>query len=186
MRINGSKIDECYKNPLWFSVDTYTELLFKSWRRPLGQFLTFLETETKNSSKLATFLCYTETHYTIFSPVEKNTTFCHDNDMSIGKWKFICYFLRIFESLSAIWNFIFSLEWTFFMELPSSSINGLLWISFLLKKLFIWIIFRIVRRSSEQIYTRYQLYMYFARCTYYQIVNLTSVQSVKVVQKYFG
>ena len=35
---------------------------------------------------------------------------------------------------------------------------------------------------SEQIYTRYQLY--FARCNYYQIVNLTSVQSVKVVQKY--
>ena len=25
-----------------------------------------------------------------------------------------------------------------------------------------------------------------ARCNYYQIVNLTSVQSVKVVQKYFG
>ena len=37
--------------------------------------------------------------------------------------------------------------------------------------------------ASEQIYTRYQLY--FARCNYYQIVNLTSVQSVKV-QKYFG
>ena len=32
--------------------------------------------------------------------------------------------------------------------------------------------------------TRYQLY--FARCNYYQIVNLTLVQSVKVVQKYFG
>ena len=32
--------------------------------------------------------------------------------------------------------------------------------------------------------TRYQLY--FARCNYYQIVNLTSIQSVKVVQKYFG
>ena len=43
-------------------------------------------------------------------------------------------------------------------------------------------IFRIVRRASEQIYTRYQLY--FARCNYYQIVNLISVQSVKVVQKY--
>ena len=28
--------------------------------------------------------------------------------------------------------------------------------------------------------------LYFARCNYYQIVNLTSVQSVKVVQKYFG
>ena len=42
----------------------------------------------------------------------------------------------------------------------------------------------IVRRASEQIYTRYQLY--FARCNYYQIVNLTSVQSMKVVQKYFG
>ena len=28
--------------------------------------------------------------------------------------------------------------------------------------------------------------IYFARCNYYQIVNLTSVQSVKVVQKYFG
>ena len=26
------------------------------------------------------------------------------------------------------------------------------------KKSFIWIIFRIVRRASEQIYTRYQLY----------------------------
>ena len=37
---------------------------------------------------------------------------------------------------------------------------------------FIWIIFRIVRRASEQIYTRYQLY--FARCNYYKIVNLTS------------
>ena len=57
--------------------------------------------------------------------------------------------------------------------------------SLLLKKnIFILIIFRIVRRASEQIYTRYQLY--FARCNYYQIVNLTSVQSVKVVQKYFG
>ena len=43
--------------------------------------------------------------------------------------------------------------------------------------------FRIVRRASEQIYTRYQLY--FARCNYYQIVNLTPVLSVKVVQKYF-
>ena len=28
--------------------------------------------------------------------------------------------------------------------------------------------------------------LYFARCNYYQIVNLTSDQSVKVVQKYFG
>ena len=28
--------------------------------------------------------------------------------------------------------------------------------------------------------------LHFARCNYYQIVNLTSVQSVKVVQKYFG
>ena len=36
----------------------------------------------------------------------------------------------------------------------------------------------------QTIYTRYQLY--FARCNYYQIVNLTSVQHVKVVQKYFG
>ena len=38
-------------------------------------------------------------------------------------------------------------------EGKSSSSNGLLWISFLF-----WIIFRIVRRASEQIYTRYQLY----------------------------
>ena len=49
---------------------------------------------------------------------------------------------------------------------------------------FLLIIFRIVRRASEQIYTRYQLY--FARCNNYQIVNLTSVLSVKFVQKYFG
>ena len=69
-------------------------------------------------------------------------------------------------------------------EGKSSSSNGLLWISLIKKKKFIWIIFRIVRRASEQIYTRYQLY--FARCNYYQIVNLTSVQSMKVLQKYFG
>ena len=70
-------------------------------------------------------------------------------------------------------------------EGKSSSSNGLLWISFIKKKKsFIWIIFGIVWRASEQINTRYQLY--FARCNYYQIVNLTSVQSVKVVQKYFG
>ena len=69
-------------------------------------------------------------------------------------------------------------------EGKSSSSNSLLWISLFKKKKIIWIIFRIVRRASEQIYTRYQLY--FARCNYYQIVNLTSVQSVKVVQKYFG
>ena len=58
-------------------------------------------------------------------------------------------------------------------EGKSSSSNGLLWISFIFLQQFIWIIFRIVRRASEQIYTRYQLY--FARCNYYQIVNLTSV-----------
>ena len=69
-------------------------------------------------------------------------------------------------------------------EGQSSSSNGLLWISSIKKKKNIWIIFWIVRRASEQIDTRYQLY--FARCNYYQIVNLTSVQSVKVVQKYFG
>ena len=70
-------------------------------------------------------------------------------------------------------------------EGKSSSSNGLLWISFIyFLLLFIWIIFRIIRRASEQIYTRYQLY--FARCNYYQIVNLILVQSVKVVQKYFG
>ena len=67
-------------------------------------------------------------------------------------------------------------------EGKSSSSNGLLWISFIKKIIIIWIIFRIVRRPSEQIYTRYQLY--FARCNYYQIVNLTAVQSVKVVQKF--
>ena len=44
-------------------------------------------------------------------------------------------------------------------EGKSSSSNGLLWISFIKKKKKnIWIIFRIVRRASEQIYTRYQLY----------------------------
>ena len=64
-------------------------------------------------------------------------------------------------------------------EGKSSSSNGLLWISSFFFLFCIWIIFRIVRRASEQIYTRYQLY--FARCNYYQIVNLTSVQSVKVV-----
>ena len=48
----------------------------------------------------------------------------------------------------------------------------------------IMLILSFVEQISEQIYTRYQLY--FARCNYYQIVNLTSVQSVKVVQKYFG
>ena len=42
-------------------------------------------------------------------------------------------------------------------EGKSSSSNGLLWISFIKKKKIIWIIFRIVRRASEQIYTRYQL-----------------------------
>ena len=43
-------------------------------------------------------------------------------------------------------------------EGKSSSSNGLLWISFNFFLLFIWIIFGIVRRASEQIYTRYQLY----------------------------
>ena len=62
----------------------------------------------------------------------------------------------------------------------TSSSNGLTLNLFFF--FFFNIIFRIVRRASEQIYTRYQLY--FARCNYYQIVNLTSVQSVKVVQKY--
>ena len=42
-------------------------------------------------------------------------------------------------------------------ECKSSSSNVLLWISFIKKKKIIWIIFRIVRRASEQIYTRYQL-----------------------------
>ena len=39
-------------------------------------------------------------------------------------------------------------------EGKSSSSNGLLWISLKKKKKIIWIIFRIVRRASEQIYTR--------------------------------
>ena len=43
-------------------------------------------------------------------------------------------------------------------EGKSSSSNGLLWISFIKKIIITWIIFRIVRRASEQIYTRYQLY----------------------------
>ena len=57
--------------------------------------------------------------------------------------------------------------------------------SLLLKKNNLFeLFFELFRRASEHIYTRYQLY--FARCNYYQIVNLTSVQSVTVVQKYFG
>ena len=44
--------------------------------------------------------------------------------------------------------------------------------------------FELFGGPPNKIYTRYQLY--FARCNYYQIVNLTSVQSVKVVPKYFG
>ena len=89
-----------------------------------------------------------------------------------------------FENLSKIF-FAEILVFDHDYEGKSSSSNGLLWISFFIFfYIFIWIIFRIVRRASEQIYTRYQLY--FARCNYYQIVNLTSVQSVKVVQKYFG
>ena len=39
-------------------------------------------------------------------------------------------------------------------EGKSSSSNGLLWISFIKKKKKMWIIFRIVRKASEQIYTR--------------------------------
>ena len=39
-----------------------------------------------------------------------------------------------------------------------SSSNGLLWIFLFFYFFIIWIIFRIVRRASEQIYTRYQLY----------------------------
>ena len=61
-------------------------------------------------------------------------------------------------------------------EGKSSSSNGLLWISFFYFS--ILIIFRIVRRASEQIYTCYQLY--FARCNYYQIVNLTRFKAWKL------
>ena len=44
-------------------------------------------------------------------------------------------------------------------EGKSSSSNGLLWISFIYFLEFILIIFWIVRRASEQIYTRYQNYV---------------------------
>ena len=69
-------------------------------------------------------------------------------------------------------------------EGKSSSSNGLLWISFIFFKIIYLNYFWIVRGDPEQVYVRYQLYI--ARCNYDQIVNLTSVQGVKVVQKYFG
>ena len=69
-------------------------------------------------------------------------------------------------------------------EGKSSSSNGLLWISFIFFLIIYLNYFWIVRGDPEQVYVRYQLYI--ARCNYYQIVNLTSVQGVKVVQKYFG
>ena len=40
-------------------------------------------------------------------------------------------------------------------EGKSSSSHGLLWVSFILFFLFIWIIFRIVRRPPNKSYTRY-------------------------------
>ena len=56
--------------------------------------------------------------------------------------------------------------------------------SLLLKKI---IYLNYFSNCSEGLRTNlYTLQLYFARCNYYQIVNLTSVQSVKVVQKYFG
>ena len=75
-------------------------------------------------------------------------------------------------------------------EGKSSSSNGLLWISFFFLFFIIYLNYfsNCLEGLRTNLYmcTRYQLY--FARCNYfyYQIVNLTSVQSVKVVQKYFG
>ena len=54
---------------------------------------------------------------------------------------------------------------------------------FILKQ-FILNYFGIVRRASEKVYARYE--RYFAGCIYHQIVNFTSVQSVKFIWKYFG
>ena len=69
-------------------------------------------------------------------------------------------------------------------EGKSSSSNGLLWISFIY---FFIIYLNSFSNCSEGLRTYlYTLSTILCKCNYYQTVNLTSVQSVKVVQKYFG
>ena len=116
------KNDEWYRISLWFSLDIYTELTFKSRRKLLGHFGPSVETERKKM-KIKPHLWIIATHYTSFSLVKKNAEFCHDDDLSNGKWKSRHYFSRIIEQFCSLWNFIFSLKWTFSMELPLSDVE---------------------------------------------------------------
>ena len=124
------KNDEWYRLSLWFSLDICTELTFKSRRKLLGHFGPSVETERKKKGKKATFgdNCDPLNDYTSFSLVKKNAEFCHDDDLSNGKWKSRHYFSRIIEQFCSLWNFIFSLKWTFSMELPICEWNAERWI----------------------------------------------------------
>ena len=101
----------------------------------------------------------------------------------IKAWKIVLVNLKTFQK-----NFSQKFKYLImFMKASHLSSNGLLWSCFyffLINNLF-ELFFELFGWASEQNYTRYQLY--FARCNYYQNIsfNLTSVKSVKVVQKYF-